>query len=192
MSRVEIRISGFGGQGIILSGRIIGMAAAIYEGKQATLNQSYGPEARGSACSAQVVVADELIHFPYVSKSNILVALSHEAFQKFEPELQDGGLALIEKDLIKMDKIRSEIQLYAIPATRMAENLGRKIIANIVMLGFFTAVSDLFKPDSMQQAMLSCVPKGTEELNLKAFNAGFEYGMNLKKVDKKTETVKNG
>ena len=180
MSRVEIRVSGFGGQGIILSGRIIGMAAAIYEGKQATFNQSYGPEARGSACSAQVVVADELIHYPYVSKLDILVVMSQEAYKIFEPALVKNGLLLIENDLVKVDKVRDTLKLYSIPATRMAEKMGRKIVANIVMLGFFTAMADLFKRESMQQAMLSCIPKGTEDLNLKAFNAGYDYGQGLK------------
>lgn len=180
MSRIEIRVSGLGGQGIILSGRIIGMAAAIYEGKQATLNQSYGPEARGSACSAQVVIADDLIHYPYVSSSNILVAMSQEACRKFEPELTKNGLLLIEQDLVRIEKPRTDIEIFSIPATRMAEKLGRKIIANIVMLGFFTAKSKLFKPESMKQAMLSSVPKGTEELNLTAFNAGYEFGLDSK------------
>ena len=182
MSRIEIRVSGFGGQGIILSGRIIGMAAAIYESKQATFNQSYGPEARGSACSAQVVVSDELIHYPYVSKVDILLAMSQEACTKFAPELVTGGLLLLEKDLVKIQDIPEHLVCYSIPATRIAEDLGRKIIANIVMLGFFTAMADLFKLESMHQAMLSCVPKGTEELNLNAFNAGYEYGQQLKKT----------
>jgi len=184
MSRIEIRVSGFGGQGIILSGKIIGMAAAIYEGKQATLNQSYGPEARGSACSAQVVVSDELIHYPYVSKLNILIAMSQEAYRKFAPEITKNGLLLIEKDLVEVEKLQEEIETYSIPATRMAEELGRKIIANIVMLGFFTAKSKLFNPDSMRGAMLSSVPKGTEELNLSGFNAGFNYSSDLDKNKK--------
>ena len=182
MSRIEIRICGFGGQGIIMSGRIIGMAAAIYEGKQATFNQSYGPEARGSACSAQIVVADELIHYPYVSHSDILVAMSQEAYQKFETEVVKDGLLLLEQDLVKISKLRASLRAFSIPATRIAENLGRKIIANIVMLGFFTAMSDLFKRESMQEAMLSCIPKGTEHLNLKAFSSGYEYGLDLKKI----------
>ncbi|MBN1347938.1 2-oxoacid:acceptor oxidoreductase family protein [candidate division KSB1 bacterium] len=184
MSRIEVRVSGFGGQGIILSGRIIGMAAAIYESKQATFNQSYGPEARGSACSAQVVISDELIHYPYLSKTDILVAMSQEAYQKFEPDLLDNGLLLIESDLVKVNSVRKGIRFHDIPATRLAEELGRKIVANIVMLGFFTAMGDVFKPDSMKQAMLASVPKGTEELNLKAFSAGYDYGMNLKKKSK--------
>ena len=182
MSRTEIRVSGFGGQGIILSGKVIGMAAAIYEGKQATFNQSYGPEARGSACSSQIVVSDELIHYPYVSHSNILVAMSQEAYTKFEPELAKDGLLLIEEDLVKVKNgVRDQIKQYAVPATRLAEKLGRKIVANIVMLGFFTAMADIFKKESMEQAMLSSVPKGTEELNMNAFNAGYDYGMKLRK-----------
>ena len=153
------------------------MAAAIYEGKQATLNQSYGPEARGSSCSAQVVVSDEPIHYPYVSKADILIALSQEAYKKFQPELVKGGLALVERDLVTPSRAPAGTKLFSIPATRMAEELGRKIIANIVMLGFFTSMSELFEKDSVLQAMLASVPKGTEELNLRAFERGYRYSV---------------
>lgn len=177
MAKTEIRVSGFGGQGVILLGYLIGKAAALHAGKNATLNQSFGPEARGSACSAQVIVDDEKILYPYLTKPDILICMSQEAYTKFEPELKDDGLLLIDEDLVKEPKQRAKIKMYKIPATRLAEELGRKIVLNIVMLGFFTAVSQLLEPEAVRKTVEESVPKGTEELNLKAFDKGYEYGM---------------
>lgn len=177
MAKTEIRVSGFGGQGVILLGYLIGKAAALHAGKNATLNQSFGPEARGSACSAQVIVDDEKILYPYLTKPDILICMSQEAYTKFEPELKDDGLLLIDEDLVKEPKQRGKIKMYKIPATRLAEELGRKIVLNIVMLGFFTAVSQLLDPEAVRKTVEESVPKGTEELNLKAFDKGYEYGI---------------
>jgi len=184
MSTTELKIGGFGGQGVILSGIIIGKAATIFDGQNATLTQSFGPEARGSACSAQVLISDDQILYPYVTVPNILVVMSQEAYTKFEPELDKNGLLLVEKDLVKPKKPRGNIKLFSIPATRIAEELGRKIVLNIVMVGFFTAVAGIISAQAMREAVKTTVPKGTEELNLKAFDRGYEYGMNLKKKGK--------
>ncbi|MDZ7271124.1 MAG: 2-oxoacid:acceptor oxidoreductase family protein [candidate division KSB1 bacterium] len=177
--RTEIRVSGYGGQGVILAGYIIGKATAIFEKKHATLTQSFGPEARGSACSAQVICSDEPIHYPYIRTPNILIAMSQEAYTKFEPELDPNGLLLIEEDLVKAKPPRDNIRMYAVPATRLAEQLGRRIVLNIVMLGFFTAVTNTVSKEAMEKAVLSSIPKGTEEINRKAFETGYEYGMKL-------------
>ncbi|MDZ7261340.1 MAG: 2-oxoacid:acceptor oxidoreductase family protein [candidate division KSB1 bacterium] len=177
MSKTEIRITGFGGQGVIKSGYIIGKAAAIYDKRNATLNQSFGPEARGSACSAQVIVSDEKILYPYIRVPNIMIAMSQEGYTKYEPELDKQGILLIDEDLVKPDRPRDKIKLYAIPATRIAEQLGRKIVQNIVMLGFFTAITKVVKPESMREAVKTSVPERTIELNLRAFDSGYEYGL---------------
>lgn len=177
MSRTEIRVTGFGGQGVILCGYLIGKSAAIYDGKHATLNQSFGPEARGSACSAQVIVSDEKILYPYIKKPDIMIAMSKEAYTKYEPELKNNGLLLVDEDLVKETKARDKIRLYKIPATRIAEELGRKIVLNIVMLGFFTAISKVINHEAVRKTVETSVPKGTEDLNLKAFDNGYEYGM---------------
>ena len=177
MAKTEIRVSGFGGQGVILLGYLIGKAAAIYAGKQSTLNQSFGPEARGSACSAQVIVDDDKILYPYLTKPDILICMSQEAYSKFEPELKTEGLLLIDEDLVKNPKQRDKIKMHRIPATRFAEELGRKIVLNIVMLGYFTAVSNLIDHDSVRKTVETSVPKGTEELNLRAFDKGYDYGL---------------
>lgn len=177
MAKTEIRVTGFGGQGVILCGYLIGKAAAINAGKHATLNQSFGPEARGSACSAQVIVSDDKILYPYMTKPDILISMSQEAYSKFEPELKSDGLLLVDEDLVKDSKARDKIRMYRVPATRIAEDLGRKIVLNIVMLGFFTAVAKIVDKDAVRKTVETSVPKGTEELNLKAFDRGYEHGM---------------
>jgi 2-oxoglutarate ferredoxin oxidoreductase subunit gamma len=177
MAKTEIRVSGFGGQGVILLGYLIGKAAALHAGKNATLNQSFGPEARGSACSAQVIVDDDKILYPYLTQPDILICMSQEAYTKFEPELKSDGLLLIDEDLVKEPKHRGKIKMYKVPATRLAEELGRKIVLNIVMLGFFTAITKIVDHDAVRKTVEESVPKGTEELNLKAFDSGYEYGL---------------
>lgn len=175
----EIRISGFGGQGIIRCGYIIGKAASIYDGKSATLTQSFGPEARGSACSAQVVIEKDRVLYPYITVPNILVAMSQEAYTKFESNLEKNGILLIDQDLVKPEKRRDQIKFYAIPATRIAEEMGNKIIANIVMLGFFTAVTKIVTKEAGRKAIFGSVPERYIELNLKAFDRGYEFGEKL-------------
>jgi 2-oxoglutarate ferredoxin oxidoreductase subunit gamma len=177
--RTEIKIGGFGGQGVILSAHIVGKAAAIYADKYATMIQSFGPEARGSSCSAQVIISDQPVTYPYVKKPDILIAMSQEAYTKFLPELKEGGVLITESDLIDSSNLQSEIQHYSIPSTRIAEELGKKLILNIIMVGFFTAVTKQLDKDSVYKAVESSVPKGTESLNLEAFNRGYFYGMDL-------------
>lgn len=185
MTRTDIRISGFGGQGVILCGYIIGKASAIYGAGYGTLTQAFGPEARGSACSAQVVVSDEPINYPYLKKNTVLVCMSQEAYTKFEPDLVDNGILMIDEDLVKPEKVRKKIRIYSIPATRFAEKLGRKIVLNIVMLGFFTAITELQDKNQMIESVKSSVPAGTESFNIKAFEKGYDYGVMLKKKEKK-------
>jgi 2-oxoglutarate ferredoxin oxidoreductase subunit gamma len=177
--RTEIKIGGFGGQGVILSAHIIGKAAAIYADKYATMIQAFGPEARGSSCSAQVIISDQPVTYPYVKNPDILVVMSQEAYTKFSPELKDGGILITESDLIDASDIRSDIKHYSIPSTRIAEELGKKLTLNIVMVGFFTAIVKELDKDSVYQAVESSVPKGTEELNLSAFSRGYYYGIEL-------------
>ena len=182
MATSEIRITGFGGQGVILCGHIIGKAASIFSDQHATLTQSFGPEARGSACSAQVVVSDDRVLYPYVTLPNILMALSHDGYITHKDNLTDDCIIVYEKELVKLKKHGPKAKAYGVPATRFAEELGRKIVLNIVMLGFFAAVTDLMPPEALRKAVESSVPSGTEELNLKAFDKGYDYGREL--IDK--------
>lgn len=172
----EIRFAGYGGQGIIRSGIIVGKAASIYDNKFGTMSQSFGPEARGGACSSQLVVADSKVLYPYITVSDILVAMSQEGYEKFEPELSENGVLLMDEDLVKPKPQRGQVKVFAIPATRFAEQLGRKIVANVVMLGFFTAVTDVVSYEAMKKTIPSTVPEKAVDLNLKAFDMGYEYG----------------
>jgi len=185
MSRQEVKLTGFGGQGIILSGYILGKAASIYGGKNSTMVQSYGPESRGGACSSQVVIADGTIFYPYVTNPDILVSMSEEAYAKFLPELKEGGILLIDEDLVAPKKTKKKMTMFSIPATRFAETLGRKVVANIVMLGFFTEITKAVSFEAMEQAVATSVPKGTEELNLKALCEGRHYAQKLLGKEKK-------
>lgn len=177
----EIRIAGFGGQGVILSATVIGKAAAIFEGHYSTMTQNFGPEARGGAASAQVIASDEPVLYPYVTRPDILVVMSQEAYNKFVPELKDNGLLIIEQDLVRVSEIKPGTKLFSIPATRLAEELGKRMVLNIVMVGFFAAVANLVKPESLRDAVAASVPSAFKELNLRAFDKGYEYG--VKKVN---------
>ncbi|MGQ9495703.1 MAG: 2-oxoacid:acceptor oxidoreductase family protein [Thermoanaerobaculaceae bacterium] len=178
--RYEIRIGGLGGQGVILCGMIIGKAASIFDGKHATLIQAFGPEARGSAASAQVTLSDQPIGYPYVRRPDVLVALSPDAFNTFAPSLKEGGLLLYESELVTPNEgLPAGTKIFGVPATRLAEELGRRLVMNIVMVGFFTATTKLVSFEAAQKAVLDSVPRGTEELNRKAFEAGYAYGQKL-------------
>jgi len=181
MQLTEIRIAGFGGQGVILSAILLGKAASIYQGAFATMTQNFGPEARGGACSAQLVLSDSPVLYPYVTKPDILVVMSQEAYVRFVPELRDGGILIVEQDMVRVADLAAsgadkEIQVYSIPATRIAEELGKRMVLNSVMVGFFTAVTHLLNADAVRKAVADSVPPSFLDLNLKAFEKGFEYG----------------
>jgi 2-oxoglutarate ferredoxin oxidoreductase subunit gamma len=173
----EIRIAGFGGQGVILAAIVVGRAAAIEEGAFATMTQSFGPEARGGACSAQVIVSDKPILYPYVTAPDMLVVMSQEAYSKFTPELKPGGMLIIEQDLVRLTELKPGTQVFSVPATRLAEELGKRMVLNVVMVGFFAAVNGLLRPESLRQAVLDSVPQAFRELNARAFERGLEYGL---------------
>jgi len=177
MSAAEIQIGGFGGQGVILAGMTIGRGLALYEGYHVSLTQSFGPEARGSACSVQLIVSREPILYPYLTRPDILVTMSLEAYRKFTPGLREGGMLLIEEDLVRPSDVRGDIQLYRVPATRLAEELGRRMVLNMVVVGFFAGVTGLLGAEAARRAVAESVPPGTQALNLAAFDKGYAHGM---------------
>ncbi len=179
----EIRFSGFGGQGIIRCALIAGKALSLYGNKFATMNQSFGPEARGSACSSQLIVSDDRVLYPYITVPEILVSMSQEAYDKYESDLKDDGFLIIDQDLVKSKPPQKNIKFYSVPATRFAEQLGNRIIANLVMMGFFTAITKITTSEVMKKGIPGLVPDRFLKLNLKAFDKGYEYGL---------ETLKKG
>ncbi len=186
----EIIVTGFGGQGIILAGRIIGMAASLGDNKESTLTQAYGPESRGGACNAQVIISDHPIHYPYVKTPNILVAMSQAGYDKFAELLTEDAILLTDQDLVP--KTAAPCPHYEISATRMAEGLGHKMMANIIMIGFFTAITGAVSKKAAQDTILQSVPRGTEEKNTKAFNKGYDYGVSTLKGKEKRAAGKTG
>jgi 2-oxoglutarate ferredoxin oxidoreductase subunit gamma len=173
----EIRVAGFGGQGVILSAMVIVRAYSIYEGGFATLTQSFGTEARGGACTAQIVASTEPVLYPYIARPDILMVMFQEAFTRFLPELKDGGMLIVEENLVRISGVKSGTRLFSCPATRIAEELGNRMVLNIVMVGFFAAVAGLVKPESLRQSVATSVPAHYKEINLTAFEKGYEYGL---------------
>ncbi|MGB9236442.1 MAG: 2-oxoacid:acceptor oxidoreductase family protein [Terriglobales bacterium] len=177
MPLTEIRVAGFGGQGVILAAIVLGKACSIHQGQYATMTQNFGPEARGGACSAQLILSDTPVLYPYVTQPDIMVVMSQEAYVKFRPELKDGGMLLIERDLVRVSDVSKYARIFSVPATRIAEELGKRMVLNIVMVGFFTAVTRLLEVDAVRKAVADSVPASFRELNLKAFDKGYEYGV---------------
>jgi 2-oxoglutarate ferredoxin oxidoreductase subunit gamma len=175
----EIRVAGFGGQGVIMAASVIGKANCIYQEGYSTMVQNFGPEARGGACSAGLILSDQPILYPYLTQPEIMIIMSQEAFSKFSSEVSPKGIMLIEQDLVRVSNLKTGVRVYAVPATRIAEQLGKRMMQNIVMVGFFAAVTGLVPVDALKKSVASSVPSHTRELNLQAFDAGFDYGKSV-------------
>lgn len=177
MSTTEIRFSGFGGQGIIRCALITGKALSLYDEKFATMTQSFGPEARGSACSAQLVVSAQRILYPYITAPAVLMALSQGAYDKYHPEVIPGGTLIVEEDLVKLGGHDPQLQVWRVPATRVAESIGNRLFTNLVALGFFTAVTGVVTAEAMKKALPGLVPGRFLKVNVSAFEKGYEHGV---------------
>ncbi len=174
-----------------MAGQILGKAASLVDRKESTLTQSYGPEARGGACSAQVIISQSTIHYPYVRIPHIVLCLSQGGYDKYANSVRSDGMLIVDQDLVRISE-GSDRTLYRVPATRIAEELGRKMMANIVMLGFLSAVSDVVTKDALHATVVKSVPKGTEELNSTAFHKGYDYGAAILKGIEKKAAGKKG
>lgn len=178
--RKNIRIAGFGGQGIILAGIVIGKAASLYDNIFAVQTQSYGPEARGGASKTEVVISDSEIDYPKVQKPDIFIAMSNEALMAYLNDLKEGGILIVDPDMIKEEDIlpfiqKHNINYYKAPVTRTAtEKIGLNIVANIVMVGAITKITKVVSEEAARKAVAASVPPGTEEKNIAAFEAGME------------------
>ncbi len=174
----EIRLCGFGGQGIILAGFIIGQAATVYEHRQAVFTQDYGPEARGGACRADVIISDSKVLYPYIDTPEVLVAMSQEAYLKYIGKTRKDTTIIIDEDLVQPDSNDTRMPIL-MPARRIALELGRLAVANVVMLGFFTAVTNMLSVEAIKNSILASVPKNTGKLNMNAFEQGFSSALKL-------------
>ena len=179
--RLEIRVAGFGGQGVIRAGLVLAAAACIYGSRNAVQTQSYGPESRGGACKSEVVISDEEIDFPKVTDPDAVIVMSQEAYTSYAEDVKKGGFLLLDSDLVLKEKDIPNVRVFKVPATKMAEELGKTIVANVVMLGAFTAITNLIDAEAVKKSILSNVPKGAEKLNMYAFEKGYLYGKSLLK-----------
>jgi len=171
-STTEIRFGGVGGQGIALAGSLLGKAAAIYEGREAVFTQTHGPEARGGASRADVIIADTPVDYPFVIHPDILCALFQEAYERFRPQLKPDGLLIIEADLVTPHA--DDTDVVRLPATRIAKELGSKLAANIVLLGYLLGATGVVSRKSMEDAIRATVAKQHLDLDLRALEAGIE------------------
>ena len=169
----QIVLTGTGGQGLILAGIILA-EAAVLDGKQAIQTQSYGPEARGGASRAEVLISDETIDYPKVLKADTLLAMSQEAFNKYAGHIGAGGSLVVDSTFVRELK-ETKAKLIALPITRAAkEKLGRDMFANIIALGAIVGITGTVSRDSLVAAVLARVPKGTEDKNRQAIDIGFQ------------------
>ena len=180
MSGAQVIISGFGGQGVITAGQILGRAVSVHEGRNAVMAQSYGPESRGGACKTEVILSDGVIAYPRVVEPDVVVCLSQPAYDQNGKHRPDRCLLIAEEDLVTLDQ-DAELGKRAVmvPATRLAEQLGKKVVLNIVVLGFLCGATDVVSAAALKEAIAASVPKGTETLNLKAFDAGYGHAMKV-------------
>lgn len=178
--RIEIRLAGEGGQGMILAGIILAEAAAIYDGKNAVQSQSYGPEARGGASRSEVIISDDEIDFPEVILPNILVALSQMAYDKYAANLSPDGLLIVDEERVKNVHGENVIML---PVGRIALDMtGKAITSNTVALGILVGLTGLVSCEALEQAVAAHAPNGTTEMNSKALQAGFEQAEKIFKI----------
>jgi 2-oxoglutarate ferredoxin oxidoreductase subunit gamma len=181
--RYEIRLSGSGGQGIILSGIILAEALGLYGGKSVAQTQSYGPEARGGASRAEVIVSDEEIDYPKGIKLDLLLAMNQKSCDEYYRDLKDDGVLIVDSTFVTQVPTSKAIR---IPFTKIArEKFHKEIVANIISLGAITEFMDIISPKAMEAAVLARVPKGTEKLNTDALKAGLMAAKRFKESMKK-------
>lgn len=175
MSRYELRVAGFGGQGVITAGYVLANAASIHEGKHALMTQSYGPEARGGACRADVIISDAPIDYPKVSELDCLVALSVDAYSMFGDEVREGGVVIYDDGLVSIpeDRRKRGVGYHGVPAASIAKELGSPLSANMVVLGSTLEVTGVVGPESLREAIKTRFPRYVD-VNLEAFERGRE------------------
>ena len=175
MKRYEIRIAGFGGQGVVTIGKIAGVAAALYDKKNAVQTQSYGPESRGGACKAELVLSDGEIHYPKVRSADVLVALSQTAQDIYLKDLRAGGLLIVDPLTVLKDPPRQDIKIVKVPTAEIAVEVGNKKFQNMVALGALCQLTGVISQEALEKSIAENVPPKTLTQNLEAFKKGIEY-----------------
>jgi len=168
----QVRFGGVGGQGIVLLGRILGKAAALFDGKDAVCTQTYGPEARGGASRTDVVISDNQIDYPFVTKADVLAVFFQEAYVMFRDCLKPDGLMIV--DTVLVQPFEEDKHIHGIPATSIAEELGNRMAANVVILGYLVGKTGIVSRESIESAIRSTMKAKIVDINLKALDAGIQ------------------
>lgn len=177
-NKLEIRLGGVGGQGIALAGTLLGKAAALFDDKHAVFTQTYGPEARGGASRADIIIAETPIAYPFVTECDVLVVLFQEAYEKFRPRLRPDGLLIVEEDLVRPNG--EDAEAVTLPAIRIAQDLGNKLAANIVMLGYLIGATGVVSRQAMEEAIRETVKPRHLDLDNQALGAGFQRAVGVR------------
>jgi len=176
LDRFEIRIAGFGGQGVVTIGRILGVAFTVHDRKNSVNTQSYGPESRGGACRSEIVMSDGDINYPYVRKADVFVCLSQTAYDTYIHDLKEDGLLLLDPNSVPTDSIDDGYKFYSIPAMELARQIGSVKFQNTVALGaLYVLIKEHLNEESLRKAIAESVPRETLEENIKAFGIGLEH-----------------
>jgi 2-oxoglutarate ferredoxin oxidoreductase subunit gamma len=176
-TRYEIRFSGSGGQGIITAAVILADAVGSFDGRYVCQTQSYGPEARGGKSKAEVVISDSPIDYPKALRVDLLLAMTQAACDAYFFDLQTDGLLIVDSGLVEQVPTSRAVSL---PFTQIArQQIGRELVANMVALGAVGCLCGQVSMESLHAALLARVPKGTEEMNRKALQAGIDAAMNI-------------
>ena len=166
----QIRFGGVGGQGMVLAGRLLGKAAALFDGKEAVCTQTYGPEARGGASRADVIISDGPVDYPHVTEADVLAVLFHEAYTRFRSRLRPGGILIV--DTVLVQPFADEEDVCGLPATEIAEGLGSRLVTNIVVLGYLIGKTGVVSRESVEEAIRTTVKKQFVDLDMQALDAG--------------------
>lgn len=172
----QIRIGGVGGQGIVLAGRLLGKAAALFDGKEAVCTQSYGPEARGGASRSDIIISDRPVDYPYVIEADVLAVLFQEAYTRFRSSVKPGAMLIINSGLVQ--PLDDEENVHSVPATQIADDLGNRMIANIVILGYLIGKTGVVSRESMEQAIRATLKQHQVDLDIKALDVGIGLAQN--------------
>ena len=172
----QIRFGGVGGQGIVLAGSLLGKAAALFDGKEAVVTQTYGPEARGGAARTDVIISETPVDYPFVTSADVLAVLFQEAYARFRPQLRAGGTLIVDSGLVQPDADDTDVS--ALPATQMAEEIGSRLAANVVILGYLVGKTRVVSRESVEEAIRTTLKRKIVELNLKALDAGIRLAEN--------------
>jgi 2-oxoglutarate ferredoxin oxidoreductase subunit gamma len=177
--RFEIRLSGSGGQGLVLAGVILAEALGVYGGKNVTQTQSYGPEARGGSSRSDVIISDNEIYYPKATEPDLLLCLTQEACDQYYPNLKEDGILVVDSDHVRQLPTR---KAYALPFIATArEKVGTTVVANVVSISAVVAITGICTKEELMKAVIARSPRGTEDKNKLACELGFELGINAKK-----------